>query len=310
MTEEERVIEHWDTGVEGPISVFIAGLHGNEPSGISALRNLISWVNQQQGNLTGQIYFVQGNVEALHQGKRFIDKDLNRIWNDFDLSFVERQDPNKWLHEHREMKDLKTLIDRLWLKTKSLYIFDLHTTSAPTIPFMVIEDLNQSLKLVKQFPIPAITNLRGYLNGTLLAHYSNIGASTLAFEAGDHHSRKSVIKHESFCKLALIKTGNWSADESTEDHLTDLLREELQPNHLLYELIDRYHIAKNETFRMLPGYSNFQRIWKGQELATNQNGVIESEYDANIFMPLYQSAGEDGFFVIRPLSVEESVSTD
>lgn len=308
MGQEERILKYWNTGKDGPISVFIAGLHGNEPSGLSALKNLIPWVDDHVSTLRGKVYFLQGNIEALHRGERFVDKDLNRIWNNLDMSFMEREPKEMWLHEHVEMKELKSLLDELWLQPAPLFIFDLHTTSAPTIPFMVIEDVKQSLNLVKHFPIPAITNLKGFLNGTLLAHYSQMGAATLAFEAGDHHSRRSVIKHESFGKLALIQSGNWNAPDNLEAELMDFLREELQPEHQLYELIDRYHIKTGESFTMLPGYTNFQRIWKGQELATNDHGVIESEYDANIFMPLYQSAGEDGFFVIQPLSVEESVT--
>jgi hypothetical protein len=50
---------------------------------------------------------------------------------------------------------------------------------------------------------------------------------------------------------------------------------------------------------MVPGFINFQAIEKGMVLA-NENGqsVIAPE-SGNIFMPLYQDQGADGFFIIE-----------
>jgi succinylglutamate desuccinylase len=49
---------------------------------------------------------------------------------------------------------------------------------------------------------------------------------------------------------------------------------------------------------MQPGYKNFQPIKKGELLAQQNGKPIYSEWDAYIFMPLYQKQGNDGFFVV------------
>ena len=50
---------------------------------------------------------------------------------------------------------------------------------------------------------------------------------------------------------------------------------------------------------MEPGFVNFQAIEKGELLAYQNGQPVKSEWDAFIFMPLYQSQGNDGFFVIQ-----------
>ena len=71
------------------------------------------------------------------------------------------------------------------------------------------------------------------------------------------------------------------------------------PSQKTFEIIYRHEIKKGDNFKMEPGFKNFQKIKKGQLLATSNGKEIKSEWDAYIFMPLYQSQGNDGFFVIE-----------
>ena len=50
---------------------------------------------------------------------------------------------------------------------------------------------------------------------------------------------------------------------------------------------------------MKEGFKNFDRIEKGQLLATDRHGNILSPTDGLILMPLYQKQGENGFFIVR-----------
>lgn len=52
---------------------------------------------------------------------------------------------------------------------------------------------------------------------------------------------------------------------------------------------------------MKAGFSNFQEIEKGQVLAESDGQYILAPHDGKIFMPLYQSQGNDGFFLIRKI---------
>ena len=50
------------------------------------------------------------------------------------------------------------------------------------------------------------------------------------------------------------------------------------------------------------GYSNFHRVAKGETLAHKNKKEIIAEYSGRIFMPLYQSQGSEGFFIIRKIN--------
>jgi hypothetical protein len=71
----------------------------------------------------------------------------------------------------------------------------------------------------------------------------------------------------------------------------------------LTRLAYRYAIQPGEEFKMLPGFHNFQQVTKGQHLADNRFGQIESPMDGFILMPLYQNKGEDGFFIVERASL-------
>jgi succinylglutamate desuccinylase len=50
---------------------------------------------------------------------------------------------------------------------------------------------------------------------------------------------------------------------------------------------------------MVPGFINFQPVEKGTVLAIHNDEKVSSPYTGNIFMPLYQDQGADGFFIIE-----------
>lgn len=64
----------------GPTVVVIAGIHGNEPSGVFAYLDLLDELQQSNVRLSGRVVGLAGNLSALQQGVRFIDRDLNRVW--------------------------------------------------------------------------------------------------------------------------------------------------------------------------------------------------------------------------------------
>ena len=84
--------------------------------------------------------------------------------------------------------------------------------------------------------------------------------------------------------------------ENRHDHILKKYSEHLPE---IVEVIFKFHIEANHKWQMKPGFKNFQKIKKGQILAKNKWGTIESPKDGYILMPLYQTQGEDGFFVVE-----------
>ena len=53
---------------------------------------------------------------------------------------------------------------------------------------------------------------------------------------------------------------------------------------------------------MDPGYKNFDPVGKGQTLAHDSHGDIQSPRKGLILMPLYRGKGDDGFFIGREVA--------
>ena len=69
------------------------------------------------------------------------------------------------------------------------------------------------------------------------------------------------------------------------------------PHPPMVQIEYRHAINKQDQFKMLPGFSNFQEVSKGEHLADDRNGPVLSPMDGLIVMPLYQETGNDGFFI-------------
>jgi hypothetical protein len=61
----------------------------------------------------------------------------------------------------------------------------------------------------------------------------------------------------------------------------------------------RHHIEPEDAFRMRPGYRNFQPVRRGEVVADDVRGEVHVDQKARILMPLYQTLGQDGFFLMR-----------
>ena len=301
----DRIIGEIKGDKKGPLLIFIGGLHGNEAQGLLALENIFNNFNGDTEKICGKAIALRGNLEAIRQGIRFVSLDLNRIW---DVKHFKRA-MDVQAAEVYELQAIRQIIEEeIKQEYTQVYLIDLHTTSAPTIPFAVTKENSESEAFIKELNIPYITGLIGYLDGTMLAWMCEKGFCGLAFEAGQHQSTGSLIKHEAFVQLAMHRTG--FMPDMPEDEIIssqEKLDEELRPQKNHFKIIQRYKVEEDEAFEMKPGYTNFQRVYKGEVLATNVKGDILCEHDANIFMPLYQKQGNDGFFIIKAVEVEEAV---
>ncbi len=286
---------------EGNTVLFIGGIHGNETAGVGALKNVFEKLTEMNPDMKGRAVALIGNLEATRLGQRFLDKDMNRIWTRDVLDDLHYNRLDTSQNEYAELAELYREIQTIISQTKgNVYVIDLHTTSSPTIPFIVTNKNDSCMEFTTNFPMPVVSGLMGFLDGTLLSYINDLGYVGLAYEAGQHKNHQSMIKHESFVWLCLSETGICAdMDPEFVQHHYDVLEEELGTRNNNFKLISRYKIKEGESFKMNPGYTNFQKIVEGEELARNQDGPICSPYDGHVFMPLYQPQGNDGFFIIK-----------
>jgi len=298
-----RVIGHVKGDIEGPTIIFIAGIHGNEPSGIFALQQVLSDLQKNQIALKGNIYAISGNLWALKRGIRYQHQDLNRLWtteimerlNDGELEAI-NEDVAQQLEIHTT---IKRILDE---ESGPFYLMDLHTTSSDTLPFMTVNDSLLNRAFTMQYPMPIILGIEEFLDGPLLSYANELGYVAFGFEAGSHDSIDSYHNHIAFIYLSIVFSGNADQSSIDFDKYFKQLDQASIGTHDFYEISTHYKIKPEEDFVMKPGYINFKELNKGDEIAVSNGNVLTAEKNGNIFMPLYQNQGEDGFFTINKIA--------
>jgi succinylglutamate desuccinylase len=297
---KNRIICHFKGKEVGPTVVFFAGIHGNEKAGVHALNKIAKDLDNK--DINGNVYGVLGNIKGLESGKRFVDKDLNRLW--YKEQIISLNSKSKLNTEEKEQKELFQFLKNLLQKHETpIYFIDLHTTSSKTLPFITINDAMINRKFSKLFPVPIILGIEEYLKGPLLSYINQLGYVSLGFEAGQHDDVEAIQNCISFIYLTLIYTRCIDSRLATN---LPLYYKQLQQNSKnlmdFFEVAYLYRIKNNDTFKMLPNFESFQPIKKGDKLAKNQNTLITSEHNGRLFMPLYQKQGQEGYFIIKRIA--------
>ena len=297
----DRIIGKVEGKRNGPTILFFAGIHGNEPAGILALEQVLSQLDSKREYIAGTIYGIIGNKAALSNKRRYMDEDLNRIWINTYIDNLE--DKVNLLEEEKEMKELLNLIKTITKeKTGPLYFIDFHTTSSKSFPFITINDALINRKFAMKFPVPIVLGIEEYLEGPMLSYINKEGFVAIGFEAGQHQDEISVKNTVSFIFLTLVLTEaiNKNDFDEVDFHYANL---EKNASHLkeIFEIVYLHKIAAWDKFAMLAGFESFQPIKKDTTLAIHNEIYIKAPLSGRIFMPLYQSQGSDGFFIIRKI---------
>ncbi|MCM4160842.1 succinylglutamate desuccinylase [Antarcticibacterium flavum] len=292
----ERIIGKYTSNQEGPLLFVTAGVHGNEPSGVKALEKVFAELEKAKPNIKGTLVGVAGNKLALEKDQRFIEEDLNRTWKE--ESIINQK---KDTHEQREMHEIiKVLESYPETDFTKRYFLDCHTTSSASLPYVSVQVVNDNDEWAHRFPTYIVRGFSDIVYGAIDHYLSRTGLTGFTFEAGQHTDKRSVENHEGMIWLALKEACGLELEKLTcYPDCVDNFAKKNAPDQKTFEIIHRYGLENDDEFKMQPGYENFQKIEKGELLAVKNAEEVKSEWDAYIFMPLYQSQGNDGFFVIQ-----------
>jgi succinylglutamate desuccinylase len=314
-----RLIGNYTGAQHGALIIAIGAMHGNEPSGVRALQTLFQMLEDEPLHnptfrFKGKIIGLIGNVQAYERKVRFIEKDLNRQFlvgnienlksrppSRKNLDFVPQQD-----FEDLELIELLQTIENELntYKPKKVIILDLHTTSADGGIFTIVAEDAESIAVASELHAPVV---KGFVQGTggTTIHYfktENMGVPTfaLSFEAGQHDDPLSEKRAIAWLVNALRAT-DCVQPEDVETKHEKILRGYSDKLPKVVQLIDSHKITDSDNFKMMPNYKNFQAVKKGEKLATDKKGDIKAPEDCLILMPLYQTQGHDGFFLIKEI---------
>ncbi|MBM4281476.1 MAG: hypothetical protein FJ137_12200 [Deltaproteobacteria bacterium] len=305
LADLQRVIGRVHGARRGACVVFVAGIHGNEPAGVRAARRVLLRLAALDGGsgVRGDVVVLAGNLRSLRRGQRYEARDLNRGWSDDALAALRARDAATLSAEDAEQRELGDAVDAAFAAARGdRVLVDLHTSSAPGIPFVLFGDTVAQCAFVRALPIPLLLGLVEQVDGILAEHYSRHGAVTFCVEGGQHTSADAEHNLEAAVWLSLAQAGvvdDDLAEVARSRALLDAARAGLP--HLL-EVVFRHAIAPDDDFVMEPGFLNISRAALGQLLARDRRGDIRAPDDGAVVLPLYQKQGSDGFFWARAVS--------
>lgn len=286
----------------GPTLIVVGGIHGNEPAGIEAARLVLAALTPLAPRLSGEFAALAGNLEGLAQGKRFLFRDLNRQWTPERIAALRRAPLGEGAHaEDREQLELLAALEEILLRARGpVYLLDLHTTSAPGVPFSVAGSSPRSLDFALQFPSVILMGLQDMLGGVMTEYFTSRRVIALAVEGGQHQDRAAVECHESLLWMTLRYLKQLPPGSGPEMEVSRQRLEEARG--ALPRVIDveeRHSIRPEDHFVMEPGFENIQPVGEGVLLARDRAGEIRARKSRLLVMPLYQALGDDGFFLGR-----------
>lgn len=262
---------------------------------------------EKEHQFRGTLYVLNGNVPALDTGARYIDTDLNRVWEvNYNPVQKSHQEWFRQTSEYRQSEEIReeihALIDRHSGDAEEFIFADIHTTSAQSCAFVLLNDTLANRKLAERFPAPQILGIEEHIRGTLLSYINNLGYTSIGFEAGGHYDERSVDKSEAFILLMLHHTGVFELQHQQLIENEEKLLPDKQVPQTYYSI--KYHrvIDNAATFQMMRGFQNFDPVDRNLPLAYENGKLVKSPVSGRIFMPLYQNKGHDGFFIIREVS--------
>ncbi len=179
-----------DGGADGPHVMLVALTHGNETAGAAALDHLLrAGVRPQRGRLTlgfANLDAFQRFDPAQPTATRFLDEDLNRLW---DLPTLEGSRSSRELERARAMRPMLEQADLL---------LDLHSMLWPSDPLMLSGPTAKGRRLAAAIGTPPLVVADdGHLGGRRLIDFTPFadpGSAQVAVlvEAGQHWQQDTV----------------------------------------------------------------------------------------------------------------------
>ncbi len=304
---ESRIIGRYEGAEAGPLLICIAGVHGNEPAGLLAIDEIFRLLSIESDfnpgfNYKGRFVGIRGNLPAIKLKQRFLGRDLNRMLLHDEQDRIKNTPEALWTSEDRESIGLINTIEEEIkdYQPSMTLILDLHTTTADGGIFTIAATDAMSSRLAKGLHAPVILGFEKDVKGTTL-HFFNKPEKEIyciVFEAGQHNDPESV--HRTAAAIVNCMRSIGSVDSRDVDHRHDgILINMSKGLPTVTKLVHHHRIRYDENFIMHPGFINFQSIKKGDVLAENEHGPIESPVDGLLLMPKYQVQGDDGFFIVQ-----------
>ena len=191
-------------GAPGPHVAIAAVVHGNEIAGAIVLDRLLRLGLRPA---RGRLSMVFANLDAFIRfdpddptATRFLDEDLNRVW---DAAILDGPRRSSELRRAREMRPLVDTVDIL---------VDLHSMTWPSDPLTIAGETEKAARLGLAIGVPeTVVSDTGHAGGRRLIDYHRFATpdtppAAILIEAGSHWETATVTLMEQACARLLHHT--------------------------------------------------------------------------------------------------------
>ena len=289
-----------DSGKPGPHAMISSVVHGNEFSGAIAVAELI---DNPPSLLKGKLSLCFANADACLAfdrnrpwHSRFIDEDMNRVWDDFVLS-----GPRLSLELGRA-RDLRPMID------DADYLLDLHSMASESPAVMLVGWTERGRKFAESLDLDmTIIMDEGHSSGRRLRDYGGFNVedsdkTALLVECGQHWRSATVNTARRVASTFLTALGMTEGPYCRQG--------KRKPT--IIRVTDTITAASN-TFEFLEYYRGLEVIEKaGTQIARDGDLAVLTPYDDCILvMPTHGvQAGQTALRMGRMISKESAVDGD
>ena len=138
-----------------PEIAVVAGVHGDEPCGVRAVKRLLD----ERPTVERPVKLVVVNEAALERQVRFVDEDLNRAFPG---------DSHAKTHEGRLAHEL---IEEL----EGCLSFSMHSTQSHAEPFAIVNQVNErATSICPQLPVQAMVETSEFAEGRLFSQIETV----------------------------------------------------------------------------------------------------------------------------------------
>lgn len=256
----------------GPCVLIIGSIHGNERIGEAVISKLSHDIKPE--NIFGELILILGNPEAYTSDKRFIDFDLNRLFNSAQIAALKKRPATSLNREEKRALEIEP-----YLK-KADYLLDIHSTIKPSVPFIYCDKIQGHFELAQLFETEYIVStlpnfeISG-LNSCTDNYVNNHGGIGITYETGWH--KTATLSPEIMDKIYQFLQAVGSLESTNKLKSSTNSSTEIS----IYDQL----IPKTSHFHFKKDFVNFDVVEKGEIIAQDDKKNLKATKKSFIIFP-------------------------
>ncbi len=254
----------------GPTSIILAGVHGDETSGVEAFKKMLPTLVIDRG----RVLFGYGNPAAIAANTRFTEANLNRMFKDDDL--IEKSDKESC--EYRRSQFLKKYLDQ------AEALLDIHASSIPNTEAFAICEANAK-GIVEYLPVGLVVSGFDTVEpGGTDSYMNSTGKIGICLESGYIGDPRAMVVAEDGISAFLKARGHMDNDVPARK----------QTYVRMYDL----YATKTDRFILSKDFENFEVVEAGQCIGIDgAEAVIAEKCSMILFAHNCKKIGSEAFLL-------------